>query len=123
MKDLYQDSLRYYCFAIGELPDKDKFLQAMKETVTREELRVFFCCPSTAASRKNYFRARRAGIDEKEFNRRATRLVEQGMIMRYTRREGVPMNGAISFICLSSSTDKGGQLPPEGLCRVDGCGH
>lgn len=90
MKDLYQDLLRYYCFAIGELPDKDKFLQAMKETVTREELRVFFLLPfnGSIAEKKLLSRARRAGIDEKEFNRRATRLVEQGMIMRYTRPGG-----------------------------------
>lgn len=90
MKDLYQDLLRYYCFAIGELPDKDKFLQAMKETVSPEELRVFFLLPFNGAisERKMLSRAKRAGIDEEELNERALRLVEQGMIMRYTRPEG-----------------------------------
>jgi NAD-dependent dihydropyrimidine dehydrogenase PreA subunit len=90
MKDLYQDLLRYYCFAIGKLPDEANFLKAMKETVTPEELRIFFMLPFTGniAERKLLSRARRAGVGREEFFKRAGRLVEQGMIMRYSRPGG-----------------------------------
>ncbi len=90
MKDLYQDLLRYYCFAIGKLPDEANFLKAMKETVTPEELRIFFMLPFTGniAERKLLSRARRAGVGREEFFERTGRLVEQGMIMRYSRPGG-----------------------------------
>ena len=90
LKDLYQDLLRYYCFAIGKLPDEASFLEAMKETVTPEELQIFFMLPFTGniTERKLLSRAKRAGVGREEFFERAGRLVEQGMIMRYSRPGG-----------------------------------
>lgn len=90
MKDLYRDLLRYYCFAIGKLPDEQRFLEAMRETVTPEELRVFFLLPFTGniLERKLLSRARRAGLSEEEFFERAGGLVAQGMILRYSKPGG-----------------------------------
>lgn len=88
MKDLYQDLLRYYCFAIGKLPDEESFLQAMKETVTPEELRVFFLLPfnGNISEQKLFSKAKRAGMDQEDFMKKADRMVEQGMILRYSRK-------------------------------------
>lgn len=90
MKDLYQDLLRYYRFMIGKIPNEESFLAAVKKTVTPEELRLFFLLPFTGyiSEQKLLPRAERAGIIKEEFHKRADRLVEQGMIMRYTKPEG-----------------------------------
>ena len=45
MKDLYQDLLRYYRFMAGKIPNEEFFLDAVKETVSSEDLRVFFLLP------------------------------------------------------------------------------
>ena len=42
MKDLYQDLLRYYRFMAGKIPNEEFFLDAVKETVSSEDLQVFF---------------------------------------------------------------------------------
>lgn len=90
MKDLYEDLLKYYRFMIGEIPEEELFLEAVKDTVTPEELRLFFLMPfmGSIAEQKLLPRAERAGIGPEEFNERTGRLVEQGMIMRYTGPEG-----------------------------------
>lgn len=86
MKDLYEDLLKYYRFMIGKIPEEELFLEAVKDTVSPDELRVFFLMPfmGSIPEQKLLPRARRAGISLEEFNRRADGLVEQGMIMRYT---------------------------------------
>ena len=90
MKDLYEDLLKYYRFMIGKIPNEESFLAAVKETVTPEELRIFFLLPFTGniSEQKLLPKLERAGISLEEFNKRADRLVEQGMIMRYTKPEG-----------------------------------
>ncbi len=86
MKDLYEDLLKYYRFMIGKIPEEELFLEAVKDTVSPEELRVFFLMPfmGSIPEQKLLPRARRAGISLEDFNKRADGLVEQGMIMRYT---------------------------------------
>jgi DNA-binding Lrp family transcriptional regulator len=90
MKDLYQDLLRYYRFMAGKIPNEEFFLDAVKETVSSEDLRVFFLLPFTGyiLERKLLQKAKRAGLSREEFHERAERLVQQGMIMRYTKPEG-----------------------------------
>ena len=90
MKDLYEDLLKYYRFMLGKIPEEELFLAAIKETVTTEDLRIFFALPfiGNISELKLWPKLARARIDREEFEKGAERLVEQGMIMRYTGPEG-----------------------------------
>ena len=90
MKDLYEDLLKYYRFMIGEIPEEELFRKAVKEAVTPEELRIFFFLPFTGgiSEQKLLPGVERAGISREQFDKWTARLVEQGMIMRYTGPEG-----------------------------------
>ena len=44
-RDRYEDLLKYYEFIMGPLPGRDQFKHTLAETVTAEELEVFFLLP------------------------------------------------------------------------------
>ncbi len=90
MKDLYQELLKYYRFMIGKIPKEDIFLKAVQETVTPEDLRIFFLLPFTGyiMEEKLLPKVKRANIPLDEFQQRCDYMVRQGVILRYTKPEG-----------------------------------
>lgn len=90
MKDLYQDLLKYYRFMVGKIPGEESFLEAVKQTVSPEDLRIFFLLPFTGyiLEDKLLRKLDRAGIPLDEFRDRSIYMVTQGVILRYTKPEG-----------------------------------
>ncbi len=90
MKDLYQELLKYYRFMVGKIPKEDIFLAAVQQTVTPEDLRIFFMLPFTGYILEDRLlqKVERANIALDEFQRRTAHMVNQGVILRYTKAEG-----------------------------------
>lgn len=44
-KDLHERLCRYYEFITGPMPDRDRFIEVLRQTVTSDELSVFFLIP------------------------------------------------------------------------------
>lgn len=90
MKDMYQELLKYYRFMAGKIPNEDVFLQAIQQTVTPEDLRIFFFLPFVGyiLEEKLMRKAERAKIPLDEVLRRTEYMVSQGVVIRYTKPEG-----------------------------------
>jgi NAD-dependent dihydropyrimidine dehydrogenase PreA subunit len=75
---------------VGKIPREESFLAAVKQTVTPEDLRIFFLLPFTGFifEEKLLRKVKKAGIAEDEFERRAKHMVTEGIIMRYSKANG-----------------------------------
>jgi Fe-S-cluster-containing hydrogenase component 2 len=89
-KDPYEDLCKYYEFMLGPLPMKDHLLRAIRETVTPDELAVFFLLPfgGHLVEDKLVKKARKAGIPSEVLEAALARLPAEGFILAYDTPQG-----------------------------------
>jgi Pyruvate/2-oxoacid:ferredoxin oxidoreductase delta subunit len=84
-QDLYQDLCKSYEFMLGPLPQVEEFKQALQETVTEEELRVYFLLPFAGTATLDKLQ-KKAGMPRAQLKATLDRLASEGMIMSYTAK-------------------------------------
>jgi DNA-binding MarR family transcriptional regulator len=84
-KDLYQDLCKSYEFMLGPLPQEEEFKQALQETVTEEELRIYFLLPFAGTATLDKLQ-KKAGMPIAQLKTILDRLASEGMIMSYTAK-------------------------------------
>ena len=82
-KDLYDDLCGFYEFMLGPLPQRDEFRRALQETVTPDELRVFFLLPFTGRGSFDKLR-KKAKMPDEELLAYLNRLAAEGFVVAYT---------------------------------------
>ncbi|MBU4446913.1 4Fe-4S binding protein [bacterium] len=89
-KDLYEDLCRYYEFMLGVIPGKEKFKEALRDTVTPEELQVFFLIPFAGYIPKDKIEKKtlKAGIPLERLHAALERMAPEGLILSYDKPEG-----------------------------------
>ncbi len=89
-KDLVEDLCKFYEFTLGALPDREELKQAIQDTVTTEELAVFFMLPFAGpiALEKLESKAGKASIPASELRGRVNRLASEGFALVYDTPEG-----------------------------------
>jgi len=101
-KDLHEKLLRYYEFQLGRLPNRDTFKEALLQTLTFEELQVFFLLPFFGMLNEPRLRkkAGRINCTPDEIIERAHQLVPQGIIDSYIDEKKGRLFGRAPFIAL-----------------------
>jgi len=84
-KDLYDDLCRFYEFMLGPLSKRAEFKRALQDTVTPDELRIFFLIPFTGRISQEKL-MKKARVPAEELLARLDRLASEGLIMAYTQR-------------------------------------
>ena len=89
-KDLYIELCKFYEFMLGEIPQKEAFIEALKDTVTEEDLRVLFLMPfSGAIFHKDLVKkAAKLGISEDAIKEASLRMAAKGYVLTYETTNG-----------------------------------
>lgn len=89
-KDLHEDLMRYYEFMVGKFPDRGEFKNALQETITPEELALFFLVPfaGTLSLEKLKRKAIRRGMTLDWVQQTLKRLCMEGVLMSYDTLQG-----------------------------------
>jgi ferredoxin len=82
-RDRYEDFLKFYEFIMGPFPRQDDFKRTLAETVTAEELEVFFLLPLIGHIPHSRLK-RKAKMPPAELEAKLDRLASEGLIMAYT---------------------------------------
>jgi electron transport complex protein RnfB len=82
-RDRYEDLLKFYEFIMGPLPGRDKFKRTLAQTVTTENLEVFFLLPLLGHIPRSRLE-RKAKMPPAELKAKLDRLASEGLIMAYT---------------------------------------
>jgi Pyruvate/2-oxoacid:ferredoxin oxidoreductase delta subunit len=89
-KDLYAELCKYYEFMLGEIPNKEKFIEALKQTISEDELKVFFLLPFSGSilHEKLVAKASKVNISESEMIKVLKRIAPEGYILSYDTPAG-----------------------------------
>ncbi len=82
-RDRHEDLLKYYEFIMGPLPGRDEFKRILAETVTVEELEVFFLLPLIGYIPQSKLE-RKAKMPPAILKAKLDRLASEAIIMSYT---------------------------------------
>jgi Fe-S-cluster-containing hydrogenase component 2 len=87
-KDLYEDLIRYYEFQMGTMPRRQAFKDALKETFSEDDLRIFFQLPYLGFISKGKFlkKLNRKGIDIEKVDEAMTRLIPRGLVDKFPKK-------------------------------------
>jgi len=87
-KDLYEDLIRYYEFQIGEMPRRQAFKEALKETFPEEDLRIFFQLPYLGFISEEKFlkKLARRGYTRTVLDEALTRLIPRGLVDKFQKK-------------------------------------
>lgn len=88
-KDLYEDLIRYYEFQIGNMPRRAEFKQALEETFTKDDLRIFFQLPYLGFISEEKFKKKlsKIGLADREFDQAMSRMIPKGLVDKYEKNE------------------------------------
>ncbi|MCP4761900.1 MAG: hypothetical protein GY870_08960, partial [archaeon] len=81
-KDNYERLCKFYEVMVGTLPDRDDFKEALKKTVTNEDLEVFFKIPMTGNIHFSKL-LKKSKLEENELYSRLNHLASEGFILIY----------------------------------------
>ncbi len=86
-KDLYENLIRYYEFQIGEMPRRDRFKQALIETFSEDDLRIFFTLPYLGfiSEEKLKRKLTRKNLSSSEFDSAMSRLIPKGLVDKFQK--------------------------------------
>ncbi|MBN1313982.1 MAG: 4Fe-4S binding protein [Anaerolineales bacterium] len=89
-KDSYESLVRYYEFQMGQLPRRDAFKQALQQTLSEQDLQIFFMLPffGPMPVEKLEKKAARANIPAERVRDTVKRMIPQGIIAAYQTDEG-----------------------------------
>jgi electron transport complex protein RnfB len=82
--DLYDDLCSFYEFIMGPLPGREELKDVLRETVSGEELALFFRIPTLGAIAHAKL-AKKAGLPAENLAATLKRLASEGLILAYTR--------------------------------------
>ena len=82
-RDRYEDLLKYYEFIMGPLPGRAQFKRTLAETVTAEELEVFFLLPLIGHMPHSKLE-KKAKMPAEALQAKIERLASEAIIMAYT---------------------------------------
>jgi len=87
-KDLYEDLIRYYEFQIGSMPRRVEFKEALQETFSNEDLRVFFHLPYLGfISEKNLQqKLGKAGFTPLAIQSSLEQLIPKGLVDKFQKK-------------------------------------
>jgi ferredoxin len=97
-KDLHEDLVKFYEFMLGPLPNREGFKAAVKQTVTSEQLTVFFLLPfqGSITVPKLEKKAQKAKISPEKLHELVEQLIPEGFIGSYEKNgEQVYERGSI----------------------------
>jgi Pyruvate/2-oxoacid:ferredoxin oxidoreductase delta subunit len=88
-QDVFERLCKFYEFTMGKIPWREEFKRTLRETVSAEELSVFFLLPfvRSISLDKLEKKARKAGISAQDLYTRLTRLADEGFIVAYETPE------------------------------------
>ena len=100
-KDPYESLVGFYEFQLGDLPDREALKDALRATLSEQDLQVFFLLPffGLIGEEKLEKKAARAGLAPDELRRIARRLIPQGVVDSYVGPAG-RVYGRAPFIAL-----------------------
>lgn len=81
-EDLYEDLCSFYEFMLGPLPQRAEFKRTLQDTVTAEDLRVFFFLPFSGHSSLDKL-SNKAAMSKEELVARLNRLAAEGFVVAY----------------------------------------
>ena len=89
-KDYIQDYIKYFSVQTGGAPAQDKLEWAIRETLTENDLKLFFLLPFSGSitPEKLERKALRSGFTEAEFRESLERLHREGFTISYTGKKG-----------------------------------
>ena len=101
-KDYHEDLVRYYEFQLGSMPNREGFKQALQNTFTDDQLKVFFLLPFFGMQTEEKFckKASKIGLSPDELVEKARSLIPHGVIDSYVDDEKGRMFGRAPFIAL-----------------------
>ena len=82
-RDRHEDLLKYYEFIMGPLPGREQFKRTLEDTVTAEELEVFFLLPLIGCISHSKLE-RKAKMPGPVLKAKLERLASEAIIMAYT---------------------------------------
>jgi NAD-dependent dihydropyrimidine dehydrogenase PreA subunit len=87
-KDLYENLIRYYEFQIGKMPRREEFKEALKETFSEEDLRIFFQLPYLGFMSEEKFlkKLARLGINKGHLEEALSRLIPRGLVDKFQKK-------------------------------------
>ncbi len=97
-KDLYEEMCKYYQVQTGPIPQKERLKTGLRQTVTEDELRVFFLMPFAGPIpfEKIARKAARIGLSAEETRSRLDRLHQEAFAVRYKTERGLTYERAFS---------------------------
>jgi Fe-S-cluster-containing hydrogenase component 2 len=83
--DLHENLCKYYEFMAGTIPNREVFVDSLRETVSSDELVIFFMIPFTGhiALDKLESRAEKKGITKDNLHKALSRMAREGIIRAY----------------------------------------
>ncbi|HIE17951.1 MAG TPA: hypothetical protein EYP71_07135 [Dehalococcoidia bacterium] len=81
-KDYYEELCKFYEIALGDIPHRGDFKEALRRTVAIEDLKVFFLLPLTGSITLTKLK-KKAKMPADELEKVLTRLASEGFIMTY----------------------------------------
>ena len=86
-KDIFERLCKYFEFMVGPLPKREAFKRTLQDTVTADELDVFFLLPLSGHLTLDKLK-KKARIPVEELYERLHRLASEGLILAYETPEG-----------------------------------
>jgi NAD-dependent dihydropyrimidine dehydrogenase PreA subunit/DNA-binding Lrp family transcriptional regulator len=86
-RDYYEDLCKFYEFAVGEIPNRNEFKEALQKTIAAEDLGVFFLLPPSGNITLTKLE-KKAKIPPDELRGKLKRLASEGFIRAYKTKSG-----------------------------------
>lgn len=89
-KDLHENLCKYYEFGAGTIPNRDAFIDSLRQTVTKEELEIFFMIPFAGIITLDKLESRsvKKGVSKEQLHGALKRMAREGLIMIYQTPKG-----------------------------------
>jgi NAD-dependent dihydropyrimidine dehydrogenase PreA subunit len=94
-RDVYEKLCKHYEFMIGKLPNREEFVEALRQTFSEDELRVIFLLPFTGEMSYETLeqKALKAGVSTERLDAIIRKLVPEGLIATYIHSDEVDHKG------------------------------
>jgi Fe-S-cluster-containing hydrogenase component 2 len=86
-KDLHERLCRYYEFIAGPMPDRNRFVEVLRQTVTSEDLAVFFLLPFLKPVSFEKLKSKSTASPQ-DIQKSLDRMASEGIVMSYETDEG-----------------------------------
>jgi len=81
-KDYYEDLCKFYEMMLGSIPDRDNFKEALQQTVTSEDIEIFFKIPLSGYIPFSKL-LKKSKMPEEELRKRINNLASEGFVLEF----------------------------------------